>query len=202
MTPSFRPCLTGAGLLLAVVLAGCAGPRTADIDVTAFSRWPTVAPANSNTYRFDRLPSQVADPQRDQLEAAASVALARKGLQLSPTLAAYAVQLNFSSQLIAPAAGFGYGGPSVGIAAGSGGFSGAGVGFSFPIGGSASSETRTELTILVRSLQTNVVVYETRAYSQAAPNSALRAAMVESALRDFPLSTAGTLRTSVTLPSP
>lgn len=183
--------------------------RYVDVDSTAFASWPAgVVAAPGSSYRFDRLPSQQgADVQRDQLETMTRDALARKGLQLNPNGAAYGVQVALNSQLVA---GNGYyGGPTIGIgggslSGGSGGFSSAGVGFSFPIGGASSGDYRSELVVLIRNLQTNAVVYEARSYAQSvsASDPAVRNALVDSALRNFPLATAGTLRTRVNLSPP
>lgn len=200
---SFTALLLGTALLL----AACAGPRVVDVDVTAFANWPGGAPAaRGSSYRFERLPSQqVQDVQRERVETLARDALAQKGLQLNPAAAAYAVQIGVNSQYVA-GAGAGFGGPTIGIgtgvfSGGSGGFSSAGIGFGFPIGGAAQGDYRTELVVLIRQLQTNAVVYESRAYAQGPSGNdpAILGAMVGSALRDFPLATAGTLRSRVSL---
>jgi hypothetical protein len=88
--------------LAALQLAGCAGVRLIDSDVTAFSTLPaspslpsatassqpasatrTISPTTtfSATYRFERLPSQQTDTARqDRLEALAQAALDKVGL--------------------------------------------------------------------------------------------------------------------------
>ncbi len=188
-------------LALAALAAGCSGPgvRTAEIDVTAFATWGIAGlPVAGSTYRFERLPSQqAANPQSQQVEDIARDVLARKGLQLASGSAPprYSVQVSTSVQQLAGRGGYPYV-PTIGLSGGSGGFSGAGIGLSFPIGGSASPEVRTELVVLVRNLQTNSVVYEARAYSQDAYPGDPRAlaAMADSALRDFPVPPVGVRR--------
>ena len=61
-------------------LSGCASLQAVDNSVSAFGSWPDGKVPG--TYRFDRLLSQQADPQRqDMLEAAASHALAVSGFK-------------------------------------------------------------------------------------------------------------------------
>jgi Domain of unknown function (DUF4136) len=67
-------------LLLLIQLTGCASVRLIDNDVNTFSKL-TAVPAGS-TYRFERLPSQQTDTQRqDQLEAIAQASLDKTGLR-------------------------------------------------------------------------------------------------------------------------
>ena len=196
-----------SGTLAVLMLTACAGPRTADIDVTAFATWGNAGlPVTGSTYRFERLPSQqLAAGQASQLETITRDALARKGLQLAAGSVAtrYSVQVSTSIQRTAGVGGYPAGPTiSVGAGGGSGGFSGAGIGFGFPIGGSTSSEYRTELVLLVRNLQNNTVAYEARAWSQdgVAGDSTVLAAMAESALRDFPVPPVGVKRYRIALP--
>ncbi|MDO9404749.1 MAG: DUF4136 domain-containing protein [Polaromonas sp.] len=194
-----------SALLLA---SGCAGMRTVDVDVTSFATWPNgVTAAPGSTYRFERLPSQqVTAVQRDRLETFTREALARKGLQLSPTLAQYSVQASVNTQLVGN--GYAGGGPNVGLSTGifSGGGGGGGFGgisFGFPLGGAGtgSSGYRLELVLLMRSLQTNAVVFESRAYAMvpSGEDPAVLAGMLDSALRGFPVPPGGTQRYRVDL---
>ncbi len=190
----------------ALLLGACAGPRAADIDVTAFATWGNAGlPIAGSTYRFDLLPSQqLATGQTSQLETIVRDALARKGLQLAtfPAAAKYSVQVSSSVQRIAGLGNYPDGPTiSVGAGGGSGGFSAAGIGFGFPIGSSGNSEYRTELVLVVRNLQSSSIAYEARAYSQHGfpGDSTVLAAMAESALRDFPVPPAGIRRYRVEL---
>lgn len=69
-----------AGLATAALLAGCAGIATLRSEVSTFGEWPAGrAPA---TYAFDRLPSQQARAQtQDLLEASARPALEAAGFR-------------------------------------------------------------------------------------------------------------------------
>lgn len=193
-------------LALTALVAGCSGSgvRTAEVDVTAFATWGAAGlPLAGSTYRFERLPSQLAaNGQSQQVEAVVRDVLSRKGLQLAPgaTPPRYSVQVSTSVQQVAGLGGYPYG-PTIGISGGSGGISGAGIGFGFPIGGSSGAEFRTELQVLVRNLQTSSVVYEARAYSQDALPGDFRmlAAMADSGLKDFPVPPVGVRRYRVQL---
>lgn len=82
-----------AGLGLAgLLLAGCATVRTVDSEVQTYSTLAAV-PAQP-TYRFERLPSQQAQVQRQsQVEGMAEQALAQVGLRRDDAQARYSVQL-------------------------------------------------------------------------------------------------------------
>lgn len=200
--------LVAATLLLALtaLVTGCSGSgvRTADIDVTSFATWGAAGlPVTGSAYRFERLPSQqAASVQSQQVEDVVRDVLSRKGLQLASgaTPPRYSVQVSTSVQQVAGLGGYPYG-PTIGISGGSGGFSGAGIGFGFPIGGSGATEFRTELLVLVRNLQTNSVVYEARAYSNDGYPGDFRvlSAMADSALKDFPAPPVGVRRYRVQL---
>ena len=185
--------LAFAGLFI----TGCAGLRVVESDVTAFYNWNAAPPAPGTPYRFERLPSQQAiGAQQDPIEGLARNALAKVGMELSPTTARYSVQVRVSTQVIEQAAygsgydGFGFATPGVFLA---GGNRGAGFGLSFPIGGYSSTYFRRELTVLMRDLTTSQVVFETRALSDGVQNDTLAvlSSMMDAALQGFPQPTAG-----------
>ena len=60
-----RAVLGALAALASVVLAGCASLHSLDSDVSTWSRWP--ADRKPATYAFERLPSQQANPQQQQL---------------------------------------------------------------------------------------------------------------------------------------
>jgi len=83
--------MLGLGLV-GLVLAGCASVRTVESEVQTFSTLAAL-PAQA-TYRFERLPSQQAQPQRQlQVEGMAEQALALVGLRRDEAQAHYTVQL-------------------------------------------------------------------------------------------------------------
>ena len=87
--------LTALLLALALVLSGCSGMRIIDSDVSAFSSAtppPVTLPA---PYRFERLPSQQAQPAPTAaLEALAEPELARAGLHRDDAAPLYTLQLS------------------------------------------------------------------------------------------------------------
>ena len=190
------------GLVSLLLLTACAGLRTVDTDVTAFPQWKNAPPVPNSAYRFERLPSQQQpQEQQDAVEAAARAALAKVGMTLNPAAPRYAVQVVTSTQPITDGYG-GFGGPGVFLGGGSGvggGGSGVGVGLSFPLGRSASSSARHDLTIVMREVATQQVVFETRATHAGTSGDKLAVlpAMMDAALRGFPEPPPGTRRINV-----
>ena len=186
-------------------MAGCSSVRLVDSDVTAFSRWSAALPGPGTTYRFERLPSQLAiGNQQDLVEGLARTALAKVGMELNSPVARYSVQVLLNSQRIDRSPydggydGFGFGGPGVFLA---GGNRGASLGLSFPLRFSESYYKR-ELSILMRELSSNQVVFETHALHDGVWSDTLAVlpAMLDSALRGFPQPPPGTRRVNVEIP--
>lgn len=191
--------------IMAALMAGCSTVRLVDSDVTAFSSWGSAPPAPGTPYRFERLPSQQAMPaQQDSLEGLARVALARVGMELNPPAARYSVQVAASTQVVERFPydggydGFGFGNPGVFLGGGS---RGASVGLSFPMRFSEPYYKR-ELTILMRDLRSNQVVFETRALHDGvwADTGAVLPAMLDAALRGFPQPPPGARRINIEIP--
>ena len=85
----------GLGFGVAVLLAGCATVRTLPTDVQAFST--LAAPPAQPTYRFERLPSQQAQAQRQaQVEGMAEAALQQAGLRRDDAQAHFTVHSLYS----------------------------------------------------------------------------------------------------------
>ena len=174
--------------------------RVVDSDVTAFSAWTAAPPAPGTRYRFERLPSQTTATQQDRIEALASTSLSKVGMALSPADARYSVQVLLSTEIAQryPESGFGYGGPGVSIGGGSFGTS---IGLTFPIG-YANPDYRRTVSILMRELSSQKVVFETRAVHSGSGGDAFAVlpAMLDSALLGFPQPPAGTRRINVDIP--
>ncbi|MGZ5180938.1 MAG: DUF4136 domain-containing protein [Ramlibacter sp.] len=174
----------------AVLLAGCASTYRLDNTVQAFSGLPSL-PA-SPTYRFERLPSQVAQPGQDQLEALADPALFKAGLRRDDASPRYSVLVTARvTRVISPWAdpwGYPYGwglgmryggwGPRWGL--------GASVGGPWPI--NDQPWFIREVGVLVRDTGSNKVVFESHADSDGPwlDNSTALAAMFDAALQGFP----------------
>lgn len=192
---------------LALVLTGCSSLRLVDSDVTAFPNWTAAPPGPGTPYRFERLPSQQAiGSQQDAIETLARAALAKVGLELNPATARYSVQVIVNTQVLTRYdggfGGFGFGGAGVFLGGGSGG---AGLGMSFPLGGGGGLGEpyfKRDLTILIRDLGTNQVVFETRALHDGVWSDTLAVvpAMLDAALRGFPQPPPGTRRINVDIP--
>ena len=77
--------------LLATTLTGCATGYLLDNQVQSFSSLPAL-PATAS-YRFERLPSQLADPTQAALEGLADPALHKAGLRRDDAAPRYSVQV-------------------------------------------------------------------------------------------------------------
>jgi hypothetical protein len=188
-------------LVVTLFLTACSGMRVVDSDVTAFSAWTAAPPAPGTRYRFERLPSQQsANAQQDRIEALSTTSLSKVGMALSPIDAKYSVQVLLVTEIVQryPEPGFGFGGPGVSIGGGSRGSS---IGFSFPIG-FGDTYFKRSLSVLMRDLSNQKVVFETRAMHDGLYNDAFAVlpAMLDSALLGFPQPPAGTRRINVEIP--
>jgi hypothetical protein len=174
---------------LAALLAGCATGYKLDNQVNTFSQLGAV-PAQP-TYRFERSLSQQADPAQQALEALADPALHRAGFRRDDAAPRYSVQVSArTDRTISPYAdpwspwGWGgFGGWGVGL---SGRHVGIGFGGGFPR--HDSYWFHREVSIVVRELATNRVVYETQAVNDGpwVDNRTVIPAMFEAALQGFP----------------
>ena len=158
-------------------------------------------PTPGTPYRFERLPSQLpANAQQDRIETIAAASLARVGMVLEPATARFSVQVMLGTQIGErfPDDGFPIGGPGVMIGGGSMGTS---IGMTYPIRFGEPYYKR-EVTVLMRELATQKVVFETRALNTGPWNDALSVlpAMLDSALLGFPQPPAGTRRINVDIP--
>ena len=190
------------------LMTGCASVRLVDTDVTAFAKWTAAPPGPGTAYRFERLPSQQnLAAQQDAVEADARTALAKVGMELMPAVARYSVQVAATTQIIErgyPGYDGVFGGGFGGFSGGSGvflggGSRGAGFGLSFPMRFPEPTYFKRELSMLVRELVTQQVVFETRAFHDGvwSDPQAVFPAMMDAALRGFPEPPPGTRRINV-----
>lgn len=185
-------------------LTACASTRVVDSDVTAFSAWTSAPPAPGTPYRFERLPSQQVQAasalQQDQVEALAVKALARVGMVLDAPAARLSVQVVLNSQLFERFSGDGLSYGGTGMFLGAGNFGG-GIGFSTPIRFGELYFKR-DVTVLMRDLSTQKVVFETRALHDGPWSNTLEVlpAMLDAALLGFPQPVPGTRRIDVQIP--
>lgn len=183
---------------VAVFLAGCATGYRLDNQVQSFSHLQGL-PAQP-TYRFERSLSQQADPAQQALEALADPALHKAGLRRDDANPRYSVQVaarvnRTLSPYYDPWDGWGWGG-GWGV-----GLSGRhmGIGFAGPWPRADSYWFQREVSVIVRELATNRVVFETRAVNDGPllDNRVVLPAMFEAAMQGFPNPPAGPRRVDI-----
>jgi hypothetical protein len=190
------------------LLSGCASMRLVDSDVVSVAAVPSGMSLQGAKYRFERLPSQVHNPEAGLAEQQAQAAMTAVGLVRDDANASLSVMVGFSgTQYQADPWGRPLGpgwSPYGSIAIGSGfgrGFGshiGLGMGMRFP----PPTHYRREVSVIMRDLKSGQVVYETRA-SHAGPWSdsvPIFATLFQAALANFPNPPAGPRRVNIELP--
>jgi hypothetical protein len=185
-------------------LSGCASMRLIDSDVVSVAAVPAGMNLQGAKYRFERLPSQVHNPEAGLAEQQAQAAMTAVGLVRDDAGASLSVMLGFSgSQYLADPWGrplapgwtpFG----SVAIGSGFRSQIGLSMGMRFP----PPTHYRREVSVVMRDLKSGQVVYETRA-SHAGPwsdSEPIFATLFQAALANFPNPPAGTRRVNIELP--
>jgi hypothetical protein len=205
--------------IVLIQLTGCASVRLIDNDVTAFSKLTAISAGA--TYRFERLPSQQTDAQRqDKLEAIAQASLDKVGLQRvgdapgSPA-ARYSVQMGIvmlnnthaywddAGLSLTGYVSVGTGGPYFyGSPYWHGRRHGYVHGYFGPYLYLPSLRFVYEVSLLMREAANSQVVFETRAKHEGpwADSMAILPAMFDAALQDFPKPPAGPRRVNVEIP--
>lgn len=190
-------------LALPLLLTGCSSVRLVDAQVQAIAT--STAIDKGARYRFERLPSQADQPRSAQVEAIAQVALAQVGLVRNDSAARYSVLLgsrvqsymadNWGNPLGTPGGSYGQ------IIIGTGN-TGSMVGFGLGMGFPSPTWYRYEVSLLLRDLGSNQVVYETRAFHDGtwSDSDRILPALFEAALKDFPTPPAGVRRINIEIP--
>jgi hypothetical protein len=190
-------------LALTLLLTGCSSVRLVDAQVQAIAT--STAIDKGARYRFERLPSQADQPRSAQVEAIAQVALAQVGLVRNDSAARYSVLLgsrvqsymadNWGNPLGTPGGSYGQ------IIIGTGN-TGSMVGFGLGMGFPSPTWYRYEVSLLLRDLGSNHVVYETRAFHDGtwSDSDRILPALFEAALKDFPTPPAGVRRINIEIP--
>ena len=184
----------------ALALAGCATSYKLDNQVQTFSHLQGV-PAQP-TYRFERSLSQQVDPAQQALEALADPALHKAGFRRDDAAPRYSVQVSArTARTLSP-----YYDPYDRWPWGWGGGWGVGLGgrhFGLGLGGpwprADSYWFHREVSVIVRELAGNRVVYETHAVNDGPwlDNRAVLPAMFEAAMQGFPNPPAGPRRVDI-----
>ena len=189
-------------------LTGCASMRLIDSDVVSVAAAPPGMRLQGAKYRFERLPSQVHNPEAGLAEQQAQAAMTAVGLVRDDAAASLSVMVGFSgTQYLADPWGrpLGTGWTPYGSIAVGSGFGrnfgshvGLGVGMRFP----PPTQYRREVSVVMRDLKSGQVVYETRA-SHAGPWSdsvPIFATLFQAALANFPNPPAGPRRVNIEVP--
>lgn len=184
----------------AAFLTGCASTWQVNSDVRTFSSLPVI-PANA-AYRFERLPSQQSNgEQQARLEAVVEQSLAKVGLRRDDGAAKYSVQIGARAQREASPwedTWGGYGLPGRDYTVTGGGQ----IIWLQPFSRPELPWFRREVSVIMRDLANNQVVYESHAVNEGrwADSSLILPAMFDSAVSDFPKSTQGVKKVEVTVP--
>lgn len=187
-------------LAAAGLLAGCATSWTVDSDVRTFSTLRAV-PTGGAAYRFERLPSQQSyGEQQAQVEAMVEQSLAKVGFRRDDKAAKYSVQTGARIQRERspwddPWGGWGFPGRDYVV-------TGAGqVVWLSPFPRMEQPWYRREVSIIIRDLGTNQVVYETHAMHDGpwADSVQVLPVMFDSALQGFPNPPPGPRKVNVTI---
>jgi hypothetical protein len=188
-----------AALAGAAALAGCASMNMVDTSVATFGAWP--ANTAPGTYAFDRLPSQQANPQRQQaVENAAAQALAMAGFRPAAdgAKADVMIQIGARTERFEQAPWddpFWWGGPRRWGYRGWAGYGPYGpwgpYGFHHGIWAPFPPEPDIylhEVALLIRDAGTGKALYETRASTDgySSGGERLLAAMFDASMKDFP----------------
>jgi Domain of unknown function (DUF4136) len=186
------------------LLTGCASVRLIDSDVVSVAAVPPGVSLQGAKYRFERLPSQINNPDAGLAEQQAQAAMTAVGLVRDDAGASLSVMVGFSgTQFLADPWGrpvapgwTPYG--NIAIGSGLGSHIGLGMGMRFP----PPTHYSREVSLIMRDLKSGQVVYETRArhsgpWSDSAP---IFATLFQAALANFPNPPAGPRRVNIELP--
>ncbi len=191
-------------LSLAALLGGCATSRIVDSQVLAVASVPAGVQLQGAHYRFERLPSQAANPEAGLAEQQAEQALAAVGLVRDDARAQISVLVGFQgTQYLGDRWGYPYrAGTGGSISIGRGAPWGSGVGFGMGMRFPPPTHYRREVSLILRDLRSGQVVYETRA-SHDGPwgdSTTIFATLFKAALANFPNPPAGPQRVNIEIP--
>lgn len=191
-------------LLVAAALAGCASVRRIDADVLSWSTAPTDLNLQGARYRFERLPSQVNNPEAGLAEQHAESALTLAGLVRDDAQARISVlvgvraseyMLDAWGRPVPPAWA-----PYGSIYWGRGLYPHWGVGLNMRL--PPPTYYRREVSLLMRDLKTGQVVYETRAAHDGpwSDDQNLLPTLFRAALAGFPTPPSGKRQVIIDIP--
>ena len=172
-------------LLMTFVLGGCASVRRIDSDVTTVVATAAGQNLQGAHYRFERLPSQVNNPEAGLAEQQAEYAMTAVGMVRDEVNASLSVLVGWSSVTYVNDP-FGPWGTMGHISVGRGVYPQVGMGMSmrFP----QPNQYRREVSLVMRDLRSGQVVYETRARHDGpwADSTPVFATLFQAAMAGFP----------------
>ena len=178
--------------------------RIVDSQVLAVANVPPGVQLQGTKYRFERLPSQVNNPEAGLAEQQAEQALAGVGLVRDDASAQISVLVGFQgTQYLADPWGYPYpGGPYGSISIGRGASWGSGVGFGMGMRFPPPTHYRREVSLILRDLRSGQVVYDTRASHNGpwSDSTTIFATLFKAALANFPNPPAGPQRVNIEIP--
>ena len=190
-------------LVLTTLLAGCASMRVVDSQVLAVANVSPGLQLQGAKYRFERLPSQVSNPEAGLAEQQAEQALAAVGLVRDDAGAQVSVLVGFQgTQYLADPWGSPYPGPYGSISIGRGVPWGSGVGVGMGMRFPPPVHYRREVSLILRDLKSGQVVYETRASHDGpwSDSMTIFATLFKASLAHFPNPPAGMQRVNIEVP--
>jgi hypothetical protein len=190
-------------ITLAALLTGCAGMRVVDSQVLALANVPPGMQLQGAKYRFERLPSQVGNPEAGLAEQQAEQALTAVGLVRDDAAAQISVLVGFQgTQYLADARGSPYPGTYGSISIGRGVPWGSGVGVGMGMRFPPPTHYRREVSLILRDLKSGQVVYETHATHDGpwSDNPTIFTILFKAALAHFPNPPAGPQRVNIDIP--
>lgn len=191
-------------ITLSALLTGCASTRLIDSQVLAVANVPAGAQLQGSKYRFERLPSQVNNPEAGLAEQQAEQALAAVGLVRDDAGAQLSVLVSFQgTQYLIDPWGYRVPRPYYGsISIGHGVPWGPGVGFGMGMRAPPIPQYRREVSLILRDLKSGLVVYETRASHDGpwSDSTVVFATLFKAALANFPNPPAGPQRVNIEIP--
>ena len=190
-------------LAFAALLSGCAGMRVVDSQVLAVASAPAGMQLQGAKYRFERLPSQVNNPEAGLAEQQAEQALAAVGLVRDDAGAQLSVLVGFQgTQYLADPWGSPYPATYGSIVVGRGVTWGSGVGLGMGMRFPPPTQYRREVSLILRDLKSGQVVYETRASHDGpwSDSTTIFATLFKAALAHFPNPPAGPQRVNIEIP--
>ena len=207
MRTASRPITLTFSMILAALamnlLSGCGSMRLIDSDVVS-AAVPPGQSLQGAKYRFERLPTQVNNPEAGLAEQQAQTAMTAVGLVRDDAGASLSVMVGFSgTRYLADPWGHPIGPGwtphgSITIGSGLGSHMGVGMGMRFP----PPTHYRREVSLIMRDLKSGQVVYETRA-SHSGPwrdSEPIFATLFQAAMANFPNPPVGLRRVNIELP--